>query len=67
LEIQAKTKPGTVVRLEKKGIKPSLYDTSGDTFIILDLAFPEQIDQNFHNWIKEWYTKNPHDPRKNIK
>lgn len=67
LTIPAQTKPGTTMRLEKKGIKPSIYDTSGDIFITLELAFPEKIDQNFQKWIKEWYTKNPHDPRKNIK
>jgi DnaJ-class molecular chaperone len=67
LTIPAQTKPGTIMRLEKKGIKPSIYDASGDTFITLELAFPEKMDQNFQNWVKEWYTKNPHDPRKHIK
>ncbi len=54
---------GTTLRLKGKGITDRKSGEQGDQFVKLKVMLPDDLDQEFKDFIETWYKKRPYDPR----
>ncbi len=66
LKIPSGINTGSKLKLKGKGLLLANKKNRGDHYIIIQIMLPAVIDDELHDWIKNWTKNHPYNPRKEI-
>lgn len=58
---------GQILRLRGKGVKNAQTGNTGDQLVKLRIVLPQRVDRELFDFMEEWRTNHPYDPRSTLK
>ncbi len=58
---------GTTLRLKGRGVSDRKGGKTGDQFVKLKVMLPDELDQDFRDFVERWSAEHPYDPRRKAK
>jgi len=65
LRVPKGSNTGTMLRLKGKGV-PSAKKEAGDMFVKLKVVLPDEVSEDFSEYVEKWAKKHHYDPRKKL-